>query len=423
MKKNWSIQNTGANKRIAILTSTFPYFPGEQFLENEIIYWSNTAFSEVIVLPLSAIGKPRPLPPRVQLDKSMAAEKIDVSFRLSALFKKLFAIEIVGLFKSKKLGLKTAWNALNTTAYLLQIEKNLLSWINRNGPIDVVYTFWNEAPTYAACLVKQRGLIYRVISRAHGFDVYEERRFKSYMPLKRQFVDLMDRVYVLSNEAHGYLQKQYGFKNEKLCVSRLGVPLGSIVTDPTTKNEFHLVSVSYCVPVKRIDRIIESINQFSASRPEIRIKWTHIGTGYLMSDLMEYAEKELGHCNNVQYFFKGQLANDDVKSFYFNEPVDVFINVSESEGIPVSIMEAMAAGVPAIAPDVGGISELVSDKCGYLLSRDAYIEEIVSALEYMLDASKQLKTRTAARRVIESKFNSVTNYSAFVEQVEGLVNV
>ena len=46
----------------------------------------------------------------------------------------------------------------------------------------------------------------------------------------------------------------------------------------------------------------------------------------------------------------GEVENKEAKAFFLNNAVDFFINASESEGVPVSIMEAMSASVPAIAP-------------------------------------------------------------------------
>lgn len=58
---------------------------------------------------------------------------------------------------------------------------------------------------------------------------------------------------------------------------------------------------------------------------------------------------------NVAYNFVEYLNNEEVYTFYRNNRVDVFLNVSESEGVPVSIMEAMSCHIPTIAPDVGGM--------------------------------------------------------------------
>ena len=68
------------------------------------------------------------------------------------------------------------------------------------------------------------------------------------------------------------------------------------------------------------------------------------------------------------FFLKGH--QHDMASFY--RGLDLYINTSIHEGIPMTILEALAHGLPVIAPAVGGIVEIIEDgKDGFLIdSRD-----------------------------------------------------
>ena len=55
----------------------------------------------------------------------------------------------------------------------------------------------------------------------------------------------------------------------------------------------------------------------------------------------------------------GHLDNNEIFNMYKNNSYDYFITLSESEGLPVSIMEAISCGIPVIATAVGGITEIV----------------------------------------------------------------
>lgn len=74
---------------------------------------------------------------------------------------------------------------------------------------------------------------------------------------------------------------------------------------------------------------------------------------------------------------------------------DLFVLASKYEGNPLCIMEAMAAGLPVIAPRVGGIPELVTDGVEGLLVEPSQIESLARALDVLL-ADRKLQARFGA---------------------------
>jgi colanic acid/amylovoran biosynthesis glycosyltransferase len=405
--------------RIAMLTNAYPYHPGEQFIEDEIQYWAKHPVASVTVLPAVARGEPRPLPETVAIDLSMANGTIAARFMAlcAALLSSTFWREWGYLWRSQKMGVYTVARALLHTSKVIAQARSLRRYIHRHGEIDVAYCYWNETQSYAALLVKRSGGIRRVISRIHGIDLHEMRRPHGYMPLKRQFIHAYDRVFTTSRAAQAYLEETYGASAEDILVSPLGVPLVGMLSKPSGDGVLHIVSVSFCVPVKRIDRIIEALRLFAMRHKEIAAKWTHIGGGPLLEDTKRLAASRLDDITNMSFEFPGEMANDAVKNYYMSTPVDLFINTSESEGVPVSIMEAMSAGVPAVAPDVGGISNLVSNQCGALLGKCPSSEEIVDAIDSVVLGEKRDVLRVNARKMVEERFSSDRNYSEFVAHV------
>jgi len=67
---------------------------------------------------------------------------------------------------------------------------------------------------------------------------------------------------------------------------------------------------------------------------------------------------------------------------------DIFVLPSYSEGLPLSILEAMAFGLPIIATDVGAISEVVKSKNGILI-RPKDAEGLKKAIQKILDSPKR----------------------------------
>ncbi len=119
----------------------------------------------------------------------------------------------------------------------------------------------------------------------------------------------------------------------------------------------------------------------------------------------------------IEWNFLGKKSNPEVKQYFEKNSVDVFINTSESEGVPVSIMEAMSYGVPVIAPNVGGVAELVSNDYGFLLSETASVTEIAMAIVEMAQKCKQTDVRMRAKNKIISDYDANHNYKNFIDLV------
>ncbi|KZC24716.1 polysaccharide biosynthesis protein [Rhodanobacter thiooxydans] len=405
--------------KIVILTNAYPYLPGEQFIEDEIGYWAERGDLGVTLLPALAKGTPRPVPAGIAVDPCMArsTKPQRLWFVLQALRSAIFRRELGLLRRSRKMNPHTIARALLHVSKVLEQAAQLRRYARARGPIDVAYCYWNETQACAAVLARNAGAVRKVVSRVHGFDLYEARRRDGYMPLKRQFVASFDAIFTLSREARSYLQQTYGASPGNLRISPLGVPLAGALARPGTAGCLHVVSVSSCVRVKRLDKIVAAIALLARHRPDVSLSWTHIGGGPLLEEIKALAKTELAGLGNVACIFPGELPNHAVKAYYLSAPVDMLVNASESEGVPVSIMEAMSAGVPAIAPDVGGVASLVSDRCGALLSPCPDAREIAVAMEWVAFADGRDGRRAEARQVIETGFDAARNYRDFIVDV------
>lgn len=398
---------------LIFFTSSFPYPPGEQFIETEIKYIAESKFDKKLLFPHSAKGLPREVPENIEVHEYLdGISKLNFVFKAS--INNLFLKEIKYLIKNGNLRVSTVKQALKYVALVLRAYTGIKKWCQSHDDIDVAYVYWNSTTSYAACLAKKNGMIKKVVTRAHGGDLYEERQESEYMPLKRRFVNDFDQVHALSEEGKEYLISQYGFKDSCVWVSPLGVDIPLSVSSPSSRNDIIIVSVSFCHKVKRIDKIIDSIALFASERNETSVKWSHIGGGQLLDDLQKYAENKLASCENVKFDFLGSQDNKFVLRFYQENDIDLFINLSESEGVPVSVMESMAAGIPAIATDVGGVSSLVDMSNGYLLDPTPTILEVSEAIRVMQIKAKDVETRNNARMKIINKYNAEKNYRKFV---------
>lgn len=306
---------------------------------------------------------------------------------------------------------------LNTCGYTSLVG----GWISRlkyEKSETIFYTYWLTAPTLALTELKNKRKIKYLISRIHGFDLYNERGEYLQNYFKPYIFNTIDRVYCISEFGRKYLELRYGNFSDKFKLSRLGTMNTNIIT-ADFKGEFNIVSCSGLSKVKRIELLIDGISYFQKKHREISINWTHIGGGELSDQLKELAEEKL---IRGSFHFTGTLSGNEIFELYSRNFFNCFINVSESEGIPVSIMEAQSFGIPVIATDVGGTSEIVDNHNGYLLSSDPLDEEIAEALIDLFSNSKdwQLK-RIRSRENWEKNFSAESNYKLFSEDVRSLV--
>ena len=91
--------------------------------------------------------------------------------------------------------------------------------------------------------------------------------------------------------------------------------------------------------------------------------------------------------------------------------------------MPVSMMEAISFGIPVIAANVGGVSEIVNSDTGILLSSEGSISEIKKAITdfYNFSDNKKDAMRKSAVLLWESAFNAETNYKMFSEELLSIV--
>jgi len=402
-------------KEVILITSSFPYSGGEQFLETEIKYYENIS---LIIMPKTRTNIIRDISKNIRIDnflieQSFSKHKIIYLIKAlssNVLYKEL-ATEVFFNFKKLKLFFRSLY--LYQMYYEL-FDDYFLKYKNINNLI--VYTYWNDETTYALQSLKTK-YHFKLISRVHGGDLYKERRTFNYMPLKKYFTENIDIVYTITGSANEYLENTYGFDQKILKLSRLGVDNRYIITNRSAENSLNIVSCSFMTEVKQIDKIIKSLKIIAMDMKNIAFSWIHIGGGVLYDKLVEYAENELNAITNVKYNFVGNYNNKKVYEFYKENEVDVFINVSESEGVPVSIMEAMSCNIPIIAPDIGGIKDMVVNKYnGILLNKKCLIGEIVSSLKE-IEFFKDKTIRENSYKIFLEKYNAEVNYTKFMKSL------
>ena len=278
----------------------------------------------------------------------------------------------------------------------------------------VVYSYWYTEAALGAGMLRAEFPHLRVIVRAHGGDIYPCQSPGGYLPFRFIRHRFVDRVFSCSDDGAVCLRED-GHALESVETARLGIsPAPGLAPSPPA-GQLALVSCSNTAPMKRLPLLVTSIASLAASRPNCRVVWHHLGGGPGFDDFAQHAERMFAALPNLTWRLHGQLAYDDVRAFLSSEPLDCLVNVSFSEGLPVSMMEALAAGLPVIGTDVGGVREIVTPETGVLLPVDFTQEMFVSACD-AITAWKPEAKRHANRRFAMRQYHADTNYSYFAQQ-------
>lgn len=282
----------------------------------------------------------------------------------------------------------------------------------------IAYTFWNKSYTLSLVWLKKSYPSLKVISRIHRHDLYNEAVKGSGRQAYKKYMDpRTDAIFFISEEGYQYYLKNFaqGKKLPDHYILRLGVNRKESRNPQNTSDVFELVSCSSVIPLKRVDRIAEGI----ALLPDgYKIRWVHFGDGTAMEQVKERVRELLADRRDICYEFRGFCPNETVMEYYGHTPIDCFITTTSSEGLPVSIMEALSFGIPVIAPDVNGIAEEVeNDSNGILLSEKAEAGEVADAIMKLLEASEKQKEvfRENAYQMWEQKFDKEKNVKKFME--------
>ena len=412
---------------LILITSNFPFGKGETFLETELPYLSES-FSKLIIIP-SKPGdtlKHRNIPDNCTVDSYLRLKKNKEGSFLR-FFTKLF-IALSSPFFYKEL-VRLLPNRIDSSVlnelftYTLdavwtkrKLTKDLKSHSSDLSSI-LIYTYWCSGVTLGATLVNPK---LSVISRAHRTDLYEELYSKNFIPFRKTTFSGLRALYSISKNGVSYLSEKYPEQASRFKLSRLGIPIPeNSETDQKNTDGFIVVSCSSINSNKRVDKIRALLEKTALKYPSKKITWHHFGSGPLMSELQNLINK---FPKNLHGILHGHIDNKTLINWYKKHEVHLFINLSKSEGIPVSIMEACSFGIPALATNVGGTSELVSNENGWLIDNNNVDSETLHAMEEAI-SHEDLRRRKGeeARRICSSFFNSDINYPGFIDMIKSTV--
>lgn len=235
--------------------------------------------------------------------------------------------------------------------------------------IPLVYTYHTRYEQYAHYVLPGK-----LISSVKTMNI-TEKLINRYM---EQFLKRCDHVFVPTRGMEEYPVQRCHYDNEQISVLPTGLSENSFAVDKrktqAIRNRFDaqhcplFISVSRLGKEKNISFLLQSIKSFK-EKYQKPFKLLLVGEGpdkEMLIDMVKTLDI------NEEVIFTGKIPNAELKDYYGASDAFVFASKSETQGIV--LLEAFAAGTPAVCVEASGISDLLKDgENGFLVSENAFL--------------------------------------------------
>ena len=228
------------------------------------------------------------------------------------------------------------------------------------------------------------GLRIPVIYTAHGWAYttgVSKLKSLTYRVLERFASKLSDKIIAVSNFDRTLAIQNKVVSEEKIVTIHNGIPAIADIATPLRSDVIKIIMVArFESPKNQLD-LIRAAGMLTKGNWKLEF----VGDGPLLDRAMKYVAT-LGLQNDVTFvgarFDVPQLLRDS----------NIFVLISDWEGFPLTILEAMRAGLPIIASDVGGVSEALNDNNNGFLIPKGDVSELAAKLQILID-DRHLRNR------------------------------
>jgi len=191
-----------------------------------------------------------------------------------------------------------------------------------------------------------------------------------------------------------------GFKN-KIETIHNGITIPEESAKKFTNDQTNITIVSRLVTHKNIEKIIAAISDLNNSLIKLNI----IGDGPELDQLQSIASRSN---NKENVIFHGKLHRDDINSIFLKS--DIYVQASNYEGLPHSLLEAMSYGIPVLCTPVGECKELLGNEDrGYELDLPVSKDNIKSKIKEIISDKNTASKKGEDGKVFVTETYSLTN--------------
>lgn len=214
----------------------------------------------------------------------------------------------------------------------------------------------------------------------------------------RRQLSRADRVVALTHGWERYLSNELGLRNVTVIENPVEPPRST--RRPVPDGPLRLLYLSSIDHTKGLFELLEALSKHSAElRGRVRLDLA--GTGVDEPRLRDYMHAHAAELEGMVQL-RGWAAGEAKEALL--ESNDVFVLPSYAEGMPISLLEAMAAGLAAIVTPVGGIPEAVAAGEGGIHVEPRDSESIYRAILHFLDRPADIDTMGEHNRRVAQRY-------------------
>ena len=232
----------------------------------------------------------------------------------------------------------------------------------------------------------------------YGFSISLQKKVRSFSIKK------CDIVVTPSQHLKNFILN-LGFKN-KIEIINNGVFIPEENTNIFTNDQINITIVSRLVSHKNIEKIIRALSDLNSPLINLNI----IGDGPELNQLQKIS---LESNNKDNIIFHGKLNRDEINHIFLNS--DIYIQASNYEGLPHSLLEAMSYGIPVLCTPVGECKEILGNEDrGYILDLPVSKNNIKSKISEIV-GEKNIANKKGERGkdFINEKYNLTNSFNLY----------